>query len=216
MIVFLNSCESKKESADMKNIFLGEHFTDDNKSLETSLTNEYDLDELKSFFMGSNENEEIMFEVNSKMLTFSEVNRRYPVEVLRTGGYSVYKVSQGGYFYVFWVSQSIGNTQNSEPSVYFSAYLSSDVFMNSFDSLIPMINTAEDVKKIDPNFELSFLISHGIFSYSYLNEQNLLEVEYLHQENLKSYDDLIIKEMRIIPREAAPSRYSTVLSKDLP
>ena len=182
MIVFLNSCESKKESADMKNIFLGEHFTDDNKSLETSLTNEYDLDELKSFFMGSNENEEIMFEVNSKMLTFSEVNRRYPVEVLRTGGYSVYKVSQGGYFYVFWVSQSIGNTQNSEPSVYFSAYLSSDVFMNSFDSLIPMINTAEDVKKIDPNFELSFLISHGIFSYSYLNEQNLLEVEYLHQE----------------------------------
>ena len=146
------------------------------------------------------------------------MNYRYPVEILRTGGYSVYRVSQGGYFYVFWIKPfTIGTRQsNSEPSVYFSAYLSSDTSPDLFDSLTPGISTAADVQRIDPSFELSFLNSNGIFSYSYLNDETILQIEYAYQENIDGYDDLIVKEKMIVARDSAPTRYSALLLSDLP
>ena len=105
-VVFLlfASCGNKKDESDMNDIFFNECVMDDIKTLESNLTKEYDLNELRSFFRGSNANESIGFGSTISPLLFSEVNYRYPVEILRTGGYSVYRVSQGGYFYVFWIS----------------------------------------------------------------------------------------------------------------
>lgn len=71
---------------------------DDKKPLEGGPTKEYDLDELSAFFKDSNANEKIGFGSDGAALTFREVNSSYPVEILRTGGYSVYKVRQGGLF----------------------------------------------------------------------------------------------------------------------
>ena len=218
VILLFASCGNKKDESDMSDIFFNEYVTDDIKTLESNLTKEYDLNELRSFFKGSNANESIGFGSTVSALRFSEVNYRYPVEILRTGGYSVYRVSQGGYFYVFWIKPfATGTSQsNSEPSVYFSAYLSSDISPDLFDSLTPGISTAEDVQRIDPSFELSFLNSNGIFSYSYINDETILQIEYAYQENIDGYDDLIVKEKMIVARDSAPTRYSALLLSDLP
>lgn len=218
VILLFASCGNKKDESDMNDIFFNEYVMDDIKTLESNLTKEYDLNELISFFKGSNANESIGFGSTVSALRFSEVNYRYPVEILRTGGYSVYRVSQGGYFYVFWIKPfATGTSQsNSEPSVYFSAYLASDISPDLFDSLTPGISTAEDVQRIDPSFELSFLISNGIFSYSYINDETILQIEYAYQENIDGYDDLIVKEKMIVARDSAPTRYSALLLSDLP
>lgn len=218
VILLFASCGNKKDESDMNDIFFNEYVMDDIKTLESNLTKEYDLNELISFFKGSNANESIGFGSTVSALKFSEVNYRYPVEILRTGGYSVYRVSQGGYFYVFWIKPfATGTSQsNSEPSVYFSAYLASDISPDLFDSLTPGISTAEDVQRIDPSFELSFLNSNGIFSYSYINDETILQIEYAYQENIDGYDDLIVKEKMIVARDSAPTRYSAILLSDLP
>lgn len=218
VILLFASCGNKKDESDMNDIFFNEYVMDDIKTLESNLTKEYDLNELISFFKGSNANESIGFGSTVSALRFSEVNYRYPVEILRTGGYSVYRVSQGGYFYVFWIKPfATGTSQsNSEPSVYFSAYLTSDISPDLFDSLTPGISTAEDVQRIDPSFELSFLNSNGIFSYSYINDETILQIEYAYQENIDGYDDLIVKEKMIVARDSAPTRYSALLLSDLP
>ena len=218
VLLLFASCGNKKDESDMNDIFFNGYVMDDIKTLESNLTKEYDLNELISFFKGSNANESIGFGSTVSALRFSEVNYRYPVEILRTGGYSVYRVSQGGYFYVFWIKPfATGTSQsNSEPSVYFSAYLASDISPDLFDSLTPGISTAEDVQRIDPSFELSFLISNGIFSYSYINDETILQIEYAYQENIDGYDDLIVKEKMIVARDSAPTRYSALLLSDLP
>lgn len=211
------SCGNKKGESNMNDIFFNEYVMDDVKTLEGSLTKEYDLNELRTFFNGSNANECLGFGSTISALMFSEVNYRYPVEILRTGDYSVYRVSQGGYFYVFWIKPIVDkNPSNSEPSVYFSAYLSSDISLELFNSLIPGVSTAEDVKTIDPSFELSFLNSNGIFSYSYINNETILQIEYTYQENIDGYDDLIVKEKSIVARDSVPSRYSALLTSDIP
>ena len=218
VILLFASCGNKKDESDMNDIFFNEYVMDDIITLESNLTKEYDLNELRSFFKGSNANESIGFGSTVSALRFSEVNYRYPVEILRTGGYSVYRVSQGGYFYVFWIKPfATGTSQsNSEPSVYFSAYLASDISPDLFDSLTPGISTAKDVQRIDPSFELSFLNSNGIFSYSYINDEIILQIEYAYKENIDGYDDLIVKEKIIVARDSAPTRYSALLLSDLP
>ena len=218
VLLLLASCDNKKGKNDMNDHFFNGYVMDDTKTLESTLTKEYDLNELRSFFKNSNANESIGFGSTEAALMFSEVNDMYPVEILRSGGYSVYKVTQGGYFYVFWVKPfSAGPSRSgNEPSVYFSSYLSSDISPNRFDSLRPGISTAEDVRRMDPSFELSFLSSNGTFSYSYINDETILQIEYTYQGNIDGYDDLIVKEKRIVTRASTPARYSALLSSDLP
>ena len=216
--LFASCKKNKKEDSNMNAGFFNEYIMDDTKTLESALTKEYDLNELRSFFKDSRANESIGFGSAKLALMFREVDHRYPVEILRTGGYSVYRVRQGGYFYVFWVTPLVGDADrsNGEPSVYFSAYLISDISPDLFDSVTPGISTAEDIRKIDPSFELSFLNSNGTFSYSYLNDGSVLQIEYAPQGNVDGYDDLIVKEKMIVARTSAPTRYSALLSGDLP
>ena len=211
------SCENKKGKDGMNDMFLNGYAKDDSEPLEKCLTKEYELNELKEFFEGKNANENTVFCSVASELTFSEVNQRYPVEIFRTSGYTVYKVSQGGYYYVFWIDTFATDKKlNSEPRVYFSAYLPSSISHSLFDSLTPGVSTAEDVKKLDPSFELSFLLSSGIFSYSYLNDETILQVKYAHQEKIDEYSDLIVREWIVVPRESVPSRYSVILPIDIP
>ena len=216
-LLLFAGCGNKTEERGGALSFAG-YEMDDKKPLEGGLTKEYDLNELRLFFKDSRANENGVLGSDKPALMFREVDHRYPVEILRTGGYSVYRVRQGGYFYVFWVTPLAGDADrsNGEPSVYFSAYLASDISPDLFDSVTPGISTAEDIRKIDPSFELSFLISNGTYSYSYLNDESVLQIEYALQGNVDGYDDLIVKEKMIVARASAPTRYSALLSSDLP
>lgn len=223
MVFLFTSCtyersNNAKDSSTMDELCINNFIADDSTPLEKALTMDYDLCELQSFFCGSKENENTIWGFTKSALSFGEVNRQYPVEVTRSGGYSVYKIKQGGYFYVFWVNTiNLGEEgHTSEPYVYFHAYLPSSKKITAFDSLTPEISTAEDVQKIDSAFELSFLQSSGIFSYSYLDEQTILQIKYAPKENVNGYCDLIVDEMQIVPRASVPSRYSAIMAIDTP
>lgn len=180
-----------------------------------SLTNEYDLIELLSFF--ENSNVKLVFDTNKEGLTFSEVNNKYPIEITRSTGYSIYKVVQGGFFYVFWAKQlDVNDNVTSEPVVYFSSYLPSNPSVPKIDSLVLGISTAQDVREIDPYFELSFLHSSGVFSYSYIDANTLLEIEYEYHENISDYEDLIVKKITQVPRNSSTSQFSIIFPNDLP
>ena len=217
LLTTLVSCKKIEGETYMDNLFWKEYKINDSKSLDSILKKEYDLNELISFFKRSNINESFGFDSVFVDLSLSKVNNKFPVEVIRSGGYSVYKVIQGGYFYVFWVKpfDSEKRQTNGEPTVYFTAYFSSNKVASQFNSIKYGVSTAKDVKKVDPYLEFSFLISSGIFSYSLLDKDVLLQIEYAYKENIKDYEDLIVKEMKIVSRESAPSRYGAILDKDI-
>lgn len=206
--VLLVSCRSKGSNNEMNEIL----------TLESVLTKEYDISEIRSYFEDKNANEPTNFDGTSQNLHFNDVNQHFPVEVIRPGGYTVYAISQGGYYYVFWSEfhTTDDNLVNDNSFVYFTAYLPSLKELSVFESLKVGISTAEDVKAIDSSFELSFLMSSGIFSYSFLNDESILEIEYDVEKELEEYDDLIVKKITVISRSTAPSRYSSILTIDLP
>jgi len=217
-IVFIALIGNAIGEKNMDKQLANDQMMDNDKLLATNLTKAYDINELKVFFQGSNANEGLGLGITTSTMLFSDVNRRFPVEILRSEGYSVYRVRQGGYFYVFWVNPYSPecNQSTSERSVYFSTYLTSAISPDLFASITPGVSTAQDVMKIDPYFELSFLNSCGVFSYSYLNDKTILQIEYTYHENINKYDDLIVKEMKIVARDSVPSRFSSLLSSDLP
>lgn len=218
LFMMLTSCNITNNGDDeMKNVF-NEYATDDMQSLDDGLSKSYSLSELLSFFKTRDINKASNKENDANSLLFSEVNARYPVEVFRSNGYCVYKVEEGGYFYVFWV-MSINNTspqQISEPAVYFSAYIPSNKSISDFEALQIGHNTAKDIEAIDPYFELCLLMSNGIFSYSFLNGETILQVEYDLNGEYDGCESLTIKSITTVPRQNSSSKYSIILEKDLP
>ena len=186
--------------------------------LESGLTNEYDLEDLKAFFEGHSHADSFLG-ISKPTLYYSQVNERYPIEITRSRNYSVYRVKQGGYFYVFWVQCYPNNNWQETPelAVDFCTYITPEKSLDfsDFESLVCGKSTAEDVKKIDPYFQLSFLSSSGVFSYSFLDGENVLEIEYSLHENIYGYQDLIVKGMTVVRRDCSP-RYGMILSDDLP
>jgi len=218
VFIILSISKNNKEQESTGEVFWGDCIIDDSLILEE----EYDINELYDLFGGRNAAERVVFKSHGlPTLGFDEVDQKFPVEVVRTAGYSVYRVKQGGYFYVFWSSLVMNGSkvEKTEPTVFFSAYLRSDKSIKSFDGIIPGKSTAEDVKKIDPSTEFNFLRASGIFSNSYLNSDTILEIEYEDPENgINDYADLIVKSKRSRPREGevVPSAYCAILEKDLP
>jgi len=149
-------------------------------------------------------------------LTYSLVNKRFPVEIVRSGYYTVYKVSQGGYYYVFWgvqVSSDAGE-KHIEPRVLFSAYLPASERAILYEGLTEGVSTAADVKELDPSFELVFTMSRGLFSYSYMDEDTLLEVEYYNTYPMEDYEQLVVKAVQEVPR--VHSAFGVIMLRDLP
>lgn len=213
MLLFI-PCGSHADEAGMyKNLF-EKYVINDSADLDTALTTQYDIDDLLAFFDSSNSNEGNA--LNS--LSYSDVTQKFPIEVTRANGYSVYRVRQGGYFYVFWVGSypDYPDLTRYEPNVFFTAYLSSSRSSDLFDSLKAGESCAEDVRAIDPYVELNFLLSSGTFSYSYLNDETLFQIEYARQGESKESGNLMIEEMEIVSRDSSLSRFGTILSKDLP
>ncbi|MBR5570399.1 MAG: hypothetical protein IKW10_05845 [Oscillospiraceae bacterium] len=223
-IVIFSSCykaEDTKHTRDDQHIELivNNYPTDD----FTMPTREYPLYDLRNFFEQKNNNGSISPHSKVSSLYFEDVNSKYPVEFVRSGHYSFYKVTEGGYYYVFWVKSSKfdGNQiieypdqLNWELSVYSTAYFSSVKSKDLFNTLTPGMSTIEDVKAIDSDFDLVLIRSSGVFSYSYLNDNQLLEIKY--KTTADSADNWIVEEFTIVPRSSAGSRYSVILSKDLP
>ena len=186
----------------------------EHSNMETDLSeNLYDILQLQSYFQNGHMNEPEGFNEENQTIGFNEANAAFPNAVKKNDKYFAYDVVQGGRFYVFWISPLEGN---AEKTVYFSAYVKSDVDASVFDSLKIGESTAEDVKELDPDFECVSFLSNAIYSYSYLNEKELIEIRYTTKDQLSSYHDLIVEEIKIIPREYSASVFGEIQTADLP
>ncbi len=179
---------------------------------------EYPIQEMDEYFKGNHLNEILGFQTNKEPLTYDKVNSRFPASTKKTEGYSVYQIKEGGFYYVFWANaydeESTKDVQDSV--VYFSSYLSEEKYITSFDSLKANISTAKDALSIDPYLEISFAASSEIFSYSFLNKESVLKIEYSAKAQINSYEDLIIKEITVMPRKDSASIYQSISAEDLP
>lgn len=200
--------------------FSSDFIPDDSKSIADSLTKEYSIKELKDFFGQTSANERLLFDGkdNDKSLTIIDVNEKFPIEILRKNGYTVYKVKEGGYFYVFWWSAYDFSDHKflSDASVYFTAHLTSLKKAEDFDSLKIGVSTAQDVAEIDPAMELNFLMSSITPSYSLLEDGRIIEICYSLKDNATSRSDMIVEKMEILSKDNSPSKLAVILQKDLP
>ena len=127
-------------------------------------------------------------------------------------GYTVYKVTEGGYYYIFWARPVV---TTEEPIVDFVAYISGNNELERFAHLRININDSRDVKSIDPSYELQRRLSRGIYSYSYLNQETLVQIQYSINSESKD-QSLLISSITTIKRTDAPSYYRLILLDDLP
>ena len=208
--------------------YVEKFFGDNSKPLSDILTKTYDLQELRSFFgisskvIGNFEDEE-----ESKTITIGDANQKFPVECLREDCYTVYKVKEGGYFYVFWLdpTDSVFDPATGEYDftnkvadsiMSFNAYILSPKKASDFDSIKEGMSTAEDVFKVDPAVEISFMLSNGIYSYSLLDDGTMMQIAYYHNKEVKVKADLIVIGKSVISKELASSGLSSILPNDLP
>ena len=179
----------------------------------------YDLAELDAFFRGRGISVPELFGGPEHALCFEEVNERFPVEIIGKG-YCRYKVKQGGYYYVFWASRYRSTEKMKEVNemVYFSAYIPSSRDVSMFESLEVGVSTAADVAAIDPSVQINVFLSHGIHTYSYLNKESLLEIEYEYIKTGNGLEDLVVKEIVVVPRDIknAASVFCRLKNRDLP
>ena len=207
------------------NIWIHEEYKrDDISPLEDLLTTEYDLEELWPFFENRGTYGRII--EGQEQLYFETVNKRFPIEVTRSAGfYSVYQVRQGGRLYVSWnvtedaeASESVGPGRFRDLCVNHAVYYEKPVDSKRFTALIPGISTAREVIDIDPYAEVNVLFGSGPRSFSLLNEDEVVIVYYEQGGELHEYDDLIVKEVTIVPRSsplvASALRY--ILADDFP
>ncbi|MDR1735813.1 MAG: hypothetical protein LBR85_02955 [Oscillospiraceae bacterium] len=194
------------------------------ESLSSILTKSYSLGELRDL-LGEVPPTENYPSENPRVLRFRQINQKMPVECFRQiddkGRYSVYKVSEGGYFYVFW---NIAYSHTSDIDfifedyvVGFTAYLPFPVRLEAkdFDSIAIGLSTAEDVSLIDSAFELCFLMSGHLPSYSLLDDGSVMKICYDFKK-LESRSDLVVISKEVVSKDDTVSKLALVLSKDLP
>lgn len=173
------------------------------------LTVSYDINELDSFFIPRSYNEMLIRDDNDtdkELLTIYEVNESFPVEVLREGEYSVYKVKQGGYYYVFWIF-STGNTssitideeslKNFHRVVGNVLYISSDKTVDDISTKISSGDTLLELHKLDKYVFLNVLLSHGQYAYSFVDKDTVIEFKLTNEHGhylINSIDKLSRKD----------------------
>lgn len=122
-----------------------------------------------------------------------EANKHFPITNLRQATdpldgsaygnpYSVYRITEGGYFYVFWDIFSDDSLDSNEtwrhgvPIAAQTMYLKETPSNLDFSHIEPGKSTAEDVAKVDPNIAITF--GGMIFSHSYIDYYCLVRVNY--------------------------------------
>lgn len=228
--LFLPSCQIG-ENMNHSQISIHGHVADNARPLSDILTVEYELQDLKDFFGEISLNEKLLYTPSVQLsgddsgLTIDNVNKHFPIECLREEYYTVYKVKEGGYYYVFWdliadsqsdgLSSPLGRT--SDAVVYFTAYLSSSSpkKVSDFNTIKEGHSTAADVAAIDPALELNFLLSSRTASYSLLEDGMMMEVCYAWNQDPISRNNLIVTKTEVIPKSLAPARLASILELDL-
>ena len=194
--------------------------------LSKILTTEYTFEELQDFFRKASAEKYFLSSSSMLDVRIATANERFPIQCLRQTEsgvlYTVYKVAEGGLFYVFWTG--VFDNANDATDVIvdwtvdFTAYLPNTIQLtqDDFKSIIPGSTTAEDVASIDPNVELCFLLSSRTASYSLLKDGSVMEICYDFGATVESKADLIVKSKEIVSEANSLSKLASVYPYDLP
>ena len=163
---------------------------------------------------------------NSK-LSLEKVHGTFPIQYIRKNGYislyTVYRVAEGGCFYVFWSRYALpfSEIQTSDTLnvfAYYTVYITELPALEDFSEIKPGISTAEDISMITNVIEITFNTSTGPRSYCLLEGGNTLEIQYENNNHYTSRQDLIVKAISILPKEQAQagSHLANIQEEDLP
>ena len=211
---------------------------DNDTPLEDLLTVDYPLEELRGWFPEICEQERLAFHQNDdiSMPLFAEVNERFPVQCLRWNNnrfYTVYKVHESGFFYVFWATFFSPVQVPDEPVIKNPGKVNCCFYFNEqpseadFSVLVPGESTGADVKVIDPAMEWGLLYSSGDRSFSLLADGRILVVFYQRPELPKDFsaelfkgyqntDEFVFSRIEIDPKISSDSALAAILPEDLP
>ena len=202
------------EPLDEKEVALRKRFSqyvtlDDTTPLEEALTVSYPLEELKAYFYPAN------WDVHwQNYAELPWVHEMFPIEIMRSNYYTVYRVEEGGYFYVFWDVYEDGY-----PYVSFSAYLPGDRTLDDFAEVEVGVTTFEEMHQLDPG--IWFWGNANFFSYSYLSAEELLLVNY---NPVRIYDEegnycdskYVVESIEVVTRGEYDRKFDLILPQDLP
>ena len=150
--------------------------------------------------------------------TIDDVNKQFPIECLRSNGnalYSVYKVEQGGYYYVFWSNATSIEDNTVSLIANFVTYISEQKEYEDFSEIVVGVSTANDVKSIDRYFEFVDFMSHSTLSYS-LTPKGLVEIKYDINTDADSLDSYVVSSVNVVNRDSTVSCIAYILDKDIP
>ena len=225
-IIFFSSCIENIDDGSIpgyKDGMIQGYKVDNSERLEDIDFTEYDIVTLNEYFLQANSASQGYSKQNSLYdFSIDSVNEKFPIECLRKSGYSfysVYKVIQGGYYYVFWASaspvESAGTEDDSFLIAVFASYLSEKADYEDFSTIIAGESTAKDVLAIDKYFDFVGEISHATLSYS-LTDLGLVEVEYDVGEATDPLEHYVVSSVKLVSRDSSLGHLACILKMDFP
>lgn len=216
------SC-SEEENVSIYKEFIGEYKIDNSASIDELVDCEYELKDLYEYFGVIPYNENVIYSVAYESKSMADVNKKFSIECIRGEGlslYTVYRVKEGGYFYVFWTCPTNLSSGADEESVnvIYTAYIPALKEEKDFSAIINGESTAEDVANIDPSLELNFAVSSGVCSFTLLRDGKIMKIEYTAGDNVKSREDLVVKEKAVFANDKlkSSSYLASIHQEDLP
>ena len=165
---------------------------DNDTPLDRLLTREYGLDEISEFFGIKTYKETDFYQpyiLNSEEYTMDMVNERFPIECLRGGEtytnmgegfYTVYKIKEGGYFYLVWLTYGEDNIVRPVEGYYIKELAPAEEIHN----LKMYGNTYEDVLKIAPD-STNFCDGGFLYSITPLDNNTTVFIYYDYRTNIE-------------------------------
>lgn len=173
---------------------------DNDTPLEELLHQSYPLDELLSFFApfpAYNSGEASLYFYTAwqiehpdtiadqgqiPYLYMDKINEYFPVECFRLNNrhyYIVYRVEEGGYFYVFFNPAYVMSYEPvPNPRMSTAIYLHKPMKASVFSEVKIGRTTLQEIVEIDPSVEINFWFSRGPSSYSLLSDGSILMIDY--------------------------------------
>ena len=207
---------------------LGAFSVDNRMPLEELLTQTYDLAELQAYFPARDRAEAYAFsdyELGPE-IRIEAVDQVFPVECLRLHFgcyYTVYRVREGGYYYVIWYGvrdDADPLSESFESGIAFhTKYLTKPRKESDFLLALPGLSTAEDVGIIDPAMELSLFLSSGDYSISLLENGKIMVIGYRQKKPdvaLNNRGDLIVEWKEVVDLMTSGGHLAAIFPDDLP
>ena len=197
-------------------LFTAEGDIDKMDRTKESIETQYHLEDVLSHIRYKSANEHLLYpDLETSYLFFDECSMIFNIELTRFDGegniplYSILKIEEGGYIYLFW--DTLITEQGKKWDLTF--YFYTGTLYNENNDLSP--KTLMDVVNAYPYTQFMPYISHGTFSYSYMNG-NILMVEY--EASSSDHDALLyrVKKMGFVDRKKTPSCFSRLLEIDCP